>query len=92
MFYLTLVEFSDDHLSQRSMAEVFYLWKLAGGDVEAVLRKAGLAKTKVPVHLLPWSVTGMFDLVLKSVRLVPIGTNSVLFQISSVSQNLLKLI
>jgi len=46
-------EFSDDHLSQRSMAEVFYLWKLAGGDVEAVLRKAGLAKTKVPVHLLP---------------------------------------
>ncbi|XP_035829276.1 TBC domain-containing protein kinase-like protein [Aplysia californica] len=46
-------EFSDDHLSRRSMSEVFYLWRLAGGDLEAVLRKAGLAKTRRPVHLLP---------------------------------------
>ncbi|KAL5012862.1 hypothetical protein ScPMuIL_011413 [Solemya velum] len=42
-----------DHLSLRSMEEVHYLWKLAGGDVENVLTKAGLLKTKSPIHLIP---------------------------------------
>ncbi|XP_059151921.1 TBC domain-containing protein kinase-like protein [Physella acuta] len=46
-------EFSDDHLSQRSMQEVYYLWRLAGGDLDTVLRKAGMSKTRPPVHLLP---------------------------------------
>ncbi|KAH9489035.1 hypothetical protein Btru_039677 [Bulinus truncatus] len=46
-------EFSDDHLSQRSMQEVYYLWRLAGGDLDAALRKAGMSKTRPPIHLLP---------------------------------------
>ncbi|CAL1543296.1 unnamed protein product [Lymnaea stagnalis] len=46
-------EFSDDHLSQRSMQEVYYLWRLAGGDLDSVLKKAGMSKTRPPVHLLP---------------------------------------
>lgn len=46
-------EFSDDHLSQCNMHEVYYLWRLAGGDLESVLRKAGMSKTRPPVNLLP---------------------------------------
>ncbi len=33
-----------DYLSERSVEEVYYLWTLAGGDLEAVLRKAGRIK------------------------------------------------
>ncbi|KAI8798608.1 TBC domain-containing protein kinase protein [Biomphalaria glabrata] len=46
-------DFSDDHLSQRSMQEVYYLWRLAGGDLDGALRKAGMSKTRPPIHLLP---------------------------------------
>ncbi|CAG5132572.1 unnamed protein product, partial [Candidula unifasciata] len=49
----TAVKFSDDHLSQRSMQEVYYLWRLAGGDLDTVLRKAGMSRTRTPVNLLP---------------------------------------
>lgn len=44
---------SEDHLSERSMEEVYYLWRLAGGDLEGTLRKAGLIKIKPPVTILP---------------------------------------
>lgn len=42
-----------DHLSLRNMEEVYYLWRLAGGDLESLLRKEGLVKTKPPITLLP---------------------------------------
>ncbi|XP_076446642.1 TBC domain-containing protein kinase-like protein [Babylonia areolata] len=45
--------YDPDHLSQRSMEEVYYLWRLAGGELEAVLKKAGLVKTRPPINLLP---------------------------------------
>ncbi|PVD34294.1 hypothetical protein C0Q70_05563 [Pomacea canaliculata] len=45
--------YDPDHLSQRGMAEVYYLWQLAGGELEAVLKKAGMVKTQPPVNLLP---------------------------------------
>ncbi|XP_071087688.1 TBC domain-containing protein kinase-like protein [Haliotis cracherodii] len=47
----------DDHLSERSMEEVYYLWRLAGGDLEMALRKAGLIKTNPPITLLPCYVS-----------------------------------
>ena len=40
-----------DLLAERSIEEVYYLWTLAGGDLEAVLRKAGKIKGK---ELLLW--------------------------------------
>ena len=46
--------YDPDHLSQRSMEEVYYLWRLAGGELEAVLKKAGMVKTRPPINLLPW--------------------------------------
>lgn len=42
-----------DNLSQRTMEEVYYLWRLAGGDLESVLKRAGLIKSRPPVTLLP---------------------------------------
>ncbi|KAK7096693.1 TBC domain-containing protein kinase-like protein [Littorina saxatilis] len=46
-------EYDPDHLSQRSMDEVYYLWRLAGGELESVLKKAGMVKTRPPINLLP---------------------------------------
>jgi TBC domain-containing protein kinase-like protein len=40
-------------LSERSFDEVYYLWRLAGGDLEGVLKSQGLVKTKPPVTLIP---------------------------------------
>ncbi|KAH3849892.1 TBC domain-containing protein kinase-like protein [Dreissena polymorpha] len=58
--YLELPVLSDgdkdevvDYLSERSMEEVYYLWKLAGGDLEAVLKKVGMIKAKPSVTILP---------------------------------------
>ncbi|KAK2151091.1 hypothetical protein LSH36_376g04007 [Paralvinella palmiformis] len=38
-----------DHLSERSFDEVYYLWGLAGGDLEMVLKKAGLIRSSPPI-------------------------------------------
>ncbi|XP_053401999.1 TBC domain-containing protein kinase-like protein [Mercenaria mercenaria] len=46
-------DYNPDHLSERSMEEVYYLWRLAGGDLEAVLKKVGMIKAKPPVTILP---------------------------------------
>ncbi|XP_041359540.1 TBC domain-containing protein kinase-like protein [Gigantopelta aegis] len=46
-------DWDDDHLSQRSMDEVYYLWHLAGGHLETYLKKAELIKTQPPINLLP---------------------------------------
>ncbi|XP_067138557.1 TBC domain-containing protein kinase-like protein [Centruroides vittatus] len=42
-----------DHLAYRPLEEVYYLWQLAGGDVEAEFRKQGLIKAKPPICSLP---------------------------------------
>lgn len=54
-------DFDIDHLSLRSMEEVYYLWQLAGGDLQAVLKREGLVKTKPPINLLPGYSTGDGD-------------------------------
>ncbi|XP_076117916.1 TBC domain-containing protein kinase-like protein [Mytilus galloprovincialis] len=53
--------YTEDHLSERSMDEVYYLWRLAGGDLEGVLKSQGLVKTKPPVTLIPNFCTGDGD-------------------------------
>lgn len=40
-------------LRQMKLDQVYYLWKLAGGDVEWALKKKGLLKNESPVLLLP---------------------------------------
>ncbi|XP_022084474.1 TBC domain-containing protein kinase-like protein [Acanthaster planci] len=42
-------ESTEDHLELRSLAEVYYLWGLAGGDLEAELRKKGLLRSSPPI-------------------------------------------
>ena len=42
-----------DLLSQRHISEIYYLWKLAGGDLEGSLRKAGLIRQHPPITQLP---------------------------------------
>lgn len=43
-------------LLERSLKELYYLWRLAGGDVQAELRKQGLIRTKPPILSLPMYV------------------------------------
>ncbi|XP_062592920.1 TBC domain-containing protein kinase-like protein, partial [Saccostrea cucullata] len=50
-------DYDEDHLSLRSMEEVYYLWRLAGGELFGALKKEGLVKTKPPIHLLPYYST-----------------------------------
>ena len=38
-----------DLLGERSLKEVYYLWRLAGGDLETTLRREGLIPTKPPI-------------------------------------------
>ena len=42
-----------DLLSRRHISEIYYLWKLAGGDLEGSLRKAGLLRQQPPITQLP---------------------------------------
>jgi len=51
--HVSIPEYNPDHLSERCMEEVYYLWRLAGGDLEAVLKKAGMIKTKPPITIVP---------------------------------------
>ncbi len=42
-----------DHLTERPMREVYYLWSLAGGELEAELTKRGIIQACPPVTILP---------------------------------------
>ena len=42
-----------DHLTERPMRDVYYLWSLAGGELEAELTKGGIIQTCPPVTILP---------------------------------------
>ncbi|XP_030643926.1 TBC domain-containing protein kinase-like protein [Chanos chanos] len=43
----------DDYLAERSIAEVYHLWCLAGGDLEKELTNKGIIQSKPPVCTLP---------------------------------------
>ena len=43
----------EDLLSQRHITEIYYLWKLAGGDLEGCLRRTGLVRQRPPITQLP---------------------------------------
>ncbi|XP_065665878.1 TBC domain-containing protein kinase-like protein [Hydra vulgaris] len=45
--------FEEDHLSCRSIIEVYHLWCLAGGDIFNELKKQQLIKTKPSIVMLP---------------------------------------
>ncbi|XP_077869431.1 TBC domain-containing protein kinase-like protein, partial [Saccoglossus kowalevskii] len=47
----------EDHLANRSIDEVYYLWCLAGGDLEGELKKKGLITTQPPICALPDVIT-----------------------------------
>jgi TBC domain-containing protein kinase-like protein len=40
-------------LLEHSLQELYYLWHLAGGDVQAELKKQGLIRTKAPILSIP---------------------------------------
>ncbi|KAG8266729.1 hypothetical protein J6590_065763 [Homalodisca vitripennis] len=40
-------------LSERPLQELYYLWRLAGGDLQAELKKQGLVRSKPPILSLP---------------------------------------
>ncbi|KAJ9583280.1 hypothetical protein L9F63_022376, partial [Diploptera punctata] len=40
-------------LLERNLQELYYLWHLAGGDVQAELKKQGLIRTKAPILSIP---------------------------------------
>ena len=49
-----------NHLSGRSLEEIYHLWQLAGGDVSTELKKQGLIRSKPPILCLPkWVVSFM---------------------------------
>ncbi|XP_072171396.1 TBC domain-containing protein kinase-like protein [Diadema setosum] len=52
----------EDHLAQRPMKEVYYLWTLAGGDLEGELRKKGLLRSQPPICALANIVTDGGDM------------------------------
>ncbi|XP_035208219.1 TBC domain-containing protein kinase-like protein isoform X2 [Stegodyphus dumicola] len=48
----------DDHLAERPLQEVYYLWQLAGGDLEAELRRQELIRAKPPIVTISKIVAG----------------------------------
>ncbi|XP_078456892.1 TBC domain-containing protein kinase-like protein isoform X2 [Lampetra planeri] len=46
-------EDDDDRLAERTLDEVYYLWALAGGDLERELTNSGIIKSKPPICTLP---------------------------------------
>ena len=43
-----------DHFCERPIRDVYYLWGLAGGDVEVEFKKNGMIQMKPPISNLPW--------------------------------------
>ena len=44
----------EDHLMERPLREVYYLWSLAGGDPEVEMKKNGIIQSRPPICSLPW--------------------------------------
>lgn len=62
--YIEDVEMTDDedYLAERSVNEVYYVWGLAGGDVENELRRNGLLQSRPPICGMPNVVTQYGDI------------------------------
>ncbi|XP_063955170.1 TBC domain-containing protein kinase-like protein [Lytechinus pictus] len=55
-------EEDEDHMAERPMKEVYYLWTLAGGDLEGELKKKGLLRSQPPLCALANIVTDDGDM------------------------------
>ena len=44
---------TSDHIRERPLQEVYYLWSLAGGDLELEMKKVGLIPSKPPIFSVP---------------------------------------
>lgn len=53
VFNLPLIDISSDYLAERSIEEVYYLWCLAGGDLEKELVNKEIIRPKPPICTLP---------------------------------------
>lgn len=52
-FNLLLIDINNDYLAERSIEEVYYLWCLAGGDLEKELVNKEIIRSKPPICTLP---------------------------------------
>lgn len=50
---LPFIDIDDDYLAERSIEEVYYLWCLAGGDLEKELINKEIIRSKPPICTLP---------------------------------------
>lgn len=53
LFNLPLIDINSDYLAERSIEEVYYLWCLAGGDLEKELMNKEIIRSKPPICTLP---------------------------------------
>lgn len=53
LFNLLLIDINSDYLAERSIEEVYYLWCLAGGDLEKELVNKEIIRSKPPICTLP---------------------------------------
>lgn len=53
LFNLPLIDINSDYLAERSIEEVYYLWCLAGGDLEKELVNKEIIRSKPPICTLP---------------------------------------
>jgi len=53
MNYIDEIPVEVDHLTELLISEVYYLWCLAGGDLEGELKRAGIIRTQPPVCRMP---------------------------------------
>ena len=52
-FNFPLIDINSDYLAERSIEEVYYLWCLAGGDLEKELVNKEIIRSKPPICTLP---------------------------------------
>ena len=52
-FIFPLIDINNDYLAERSIEEVYYLWCLAGGDLEKELVNKEIIRSKPPICTLP---------------------------------------
>ena len=53
LFNFPLIDINSDYLAERSIEEVYYLWCLAGGDLEKELVNKEIIRSKPPICTLP---------------------------------------
>lgn len=53
LLVFSVMNWKRNPLSDRPLQELYYLWRLAGGDLHAELKKQGLVRAKAPILCLP---------------------------------------